>query len=277
MQIRRLGTITGSVLLFGGPYSNLPALEAMHAVAHQYDHALCTGDVVAYGAQPRECVAIIRDWGLNTVAGNCERQLAEGQSNCGCGFDPGSQCDVASNAWFSYASDQIEPRDRAWMAQLPDIITFTHAGRHVAALHGGVRTNNQFIWPTQANDLRAAIAELRAMVGPVDMVIAGHCGVGFIKREGDAVWLNAGVIGMPQNDGDVRTVYATLTDDGVPNLHRLSYDHIKAARSMVHAGLTQGYQTGLTTGWWPSEDVLPLVLRQASSPRERVMIEYQSL
>jgi hypothetical protein len=46
---------------------------------------------------------------------------------------------------------------------------------------------------------------------------------------------------------------------------------------MVHAGLTQGYQTGLTTGWWPSEDVLPLVLRRASSPRERVMIEYQSL
>jgi len=38
-----------------------------------------------------------------------------------------------------------------------------------------------------------------------------------------------------------------------------------AAEAMIAAGLTQGYETALLTGYWPSEDILPLELRKEGS------------
>lgn len=76
-------------------------------------------------------------------------------------------------------------------------------------------------------------------------------------------WLNAGVIGMPAHDGDPRTRFAVLKG-GTPTFHRLTYDQDAASDAMVAAGLTQGYHRALVTGYWPSEDVLPLDLTLAS-------------
>ena len=51
-----LGNLDAPVLLFGGPYSNLRATQAMRAEADRLgipaDHVICTGDVVAYAAAP---------------------------------------------------------------------------------------------------------------------------------------------------------------------------------------------------------------------------------
>ncbi len=61
MRITDLGERRVPVLAFGGPYSNLHALRALRAMARDEGFAaediICTGDVVAYGSQPRECVA----------------------------------------------------------------------------------------------------------------------------------------------------------------------------------------------------------------------------
>ncbi|HGG06309.1 MAG TPA: metallophosphoesterase, partial [Aliiroseovarius sp.] len=46
------------------------------------------------------------------------------------------------------------------------------------------------------------------------------------------------------------------------HFHRLSYDPDAAVALMQAAGLTQGYERTMTTGIWPSEDVLPPALRR---------------
>ena len=56
-----------------------------------------------------------------------------------------------------------------------------------------------------------------------------------------------------------------MLEGGRPRLLRLAYDHAAAAADMRAAGLTQGYDRALETGWWPSEDVLPPALRRASA------------
>ncbi|MDU1669788.1 MAG: metallophosphoesterase family protein, partial [Bradyrhizobium sp.] len=80
------------LLLFGGPYSNLQATEAVLAEArrrHIPPHRIvCTGDVVAYGGDPKACVDLIRRSGIQIVMGNCEEQLAADADDCGCGFAP---------------------------------------------------------------------------------------------------------------------------------------------------------------------------------------------
>ncbi len=93
-----LGVLDEPLLLFGGPYSNLQAVEALAAFAAARGvfggQMICTGDIVAYCGAPSESVAAIRALGCAVVAGNCELQLASGAEDCGCGFAPGSSCDM---------------------------------------------------------------------------------------------------------------------------------------------------------------------------------------
>ena len=269
MQIHRdLGRLDGAVMLFGGPYSNLQALEALIGVARARrippGRMICTGDVVAYCGAPAETVARLRALGLPVVAGNCEIQLASGAQDCGCGFEAGSTCDRLSAAWYGFAAARLGPDDREWMGSLPRVLSFLHQGERYAVLHGGLTDVARFIWPNSAAEVfEAEWAALAEAIGPVDHVIAGHCGLPFLRRFGARRWINAGVIGMPPHDGCQQTRYALL-EGGDLRFGRLSYDAGAAARDMERTGLPDGYRRGLLTGYWPSEDVLPEDLRVPS-------------
>ncbi len=147
-----LGRMDAPLLLFGGPYSNLHALEALLRVAGAAGirgaQMICTGDVVAYGAAPARCIAAVRAAGATVIAGNVEVQLAAGADACGCGFAPGSTCDRLSAGWFAHADAGVSAEDRAWMGGLPDIVTLDHHGARYAVIHGGVHDIARFIWPT---------------------------------------------------------------------------------------------------------------------------------
>lgn len=268
MLHRDLGALDGPVLLFGGPYSNVQALSALLAYSQQRgiaaDHVICTGDVVAYCADPVQCVDLIRSAGVTVIAGNVERQLGAGALDCGCGFDAGSTCDLLSAGWYAYANAQVDAPTRNWMAALPDLVTFTHAGQRFAVIHGGVTDVSRFLWPVSPEaEFASEWAVLTAAIGDVDAVISGHCGVSFMRHIRNLHWINAGVIGMPPNDGTARTEFAVL-EGGKPVIHRLEYDAEAARDRMVAMGLTQGYHDALISGWWPSEDVLPPAMRRQS-------------
>ena len=268
MKHRDLGVLDGPVLLFGGPYSNLHALEALIAQASTRGigpaQMICTGDVVAYCAQPAPTVARMRALGCAVVAGNCEQQLARGAADCGCGFEEGSACDLLSDAWFNFATQRVGIEDKEWMGDLPDIISFHHQGARYAVLHGGATDVARFVWPSSERSV--FIEEWRVVeeaIGPVDHIVAGHSGLPFIKETGQGRWINAGVIGMPPHDGRQQTRFALL-DGGEVQIHRLDYDAAAAAQAMAEAGLPDGYRQGLQSGYWPSEDVLPPDLRLPS-------------
>jgi predicted phosphodiesterase len=170
MELRDMGELAGPVLVFGGPYSNLPALRALLWKASTLgigpEAMICTGDVVAYCAEPAECVALVRSEGIAVVAGNCERQLAAGAADCGCGFAAGTACDLLSAGWYPFADARIGADDRRWMAGLPDVVTFGHGGRRYAVIHGGVSDISRFVWSTSPDaDLRAEIALVRDVAG----------------------------------------------------------------------------------------------------------------
>ncbi|QUJ77530.1 metallophosphoesterase family protein [Sulfitobacter albidus] len=271
MRHRDLGVLEGDVLVFGGPYSNAQATQALLARARELaipgDRMICTGDTVAYCGGARETVAALRDSGCAVLAGNCEIQLAQDAEDCGCGFADGSACDLLSNAWYAHARAVVPAADKAWMADLPGVITFEQAGKRFGVLHGGMRDVAQFIWETDEDALFAREwAALERAVGPVDAVIAGHCGLPFLRLTARGAWMNAGVIGMPPHDGDPATRYGVLSD-GQMRIERLSYDHKTAMAEMRAAFLPPAYHDALQSGYWPSEDVLPDPLRVPVSDR----------
>ncbi|MCB2065751.1 MAG: metallophosphoesterase family protein [Erythrobacter sp.] len=268
MKIRDLGALDGTVLLFGGPYSNLQATQALlekaRALRIPARRVICTGDMVAYGADPAGVVAALRGFAGPVVAGNVERQLAEGAGDCGCGFTPGSTCDRLSAGWYPFADARIGAEARAWMRDLPDVVTFRLAGRRVAVIHGGVSDISRFLWPvTDEAEFRHEISLLERDIGAVDEVVAGHCGVPFRRQLGRHWWTNAGVMSLPPNDGGAATRFA-LMEGAELRLERLAYDAAAARAAMEAAGLTQGYHAALTSGWWPSEEVLPGEMRRGS-------------
>ncbi|WP_299378312.1 metallophosphoesterase family protein [uncultured Tateyamaria sp.] len=257
--------MVGPVVLFGGPYSNLQATRAVLEVAQARGAVpICTGDVVAYCGRPQETIAAIRDAGCAVVAGNCELQLARGALDCGCGFEDGSACDLLSVAWYAYASARVQEADRAWMADMPDILSFEHGGRRYAVLHGALSDVARFLWSTSpASEFETEWDLVEQAIGPVTCIVAGHSGIPFVRHLSRGDWINAGVVGMPPHDGTARTRYAVL-EDGQVSLHALDYDVDAAVADMQAAGLIHGYDKALKTGYWPSEDVLPSELRVSS-------------
>ena len=261
LRVQDFGRFDDCVTLFGGPYSNVHALEAL--VSRQAGTpAICTGDIVAYCADPAATVSMMRQLGWPCVAGNCEVQIAEEAEDCGCGFDSGMTCDRLARTWYPFARDALDADAKAWVGTLPRLGAFVHQDRRYAVIHGGLTAINRFLWPSSDTaDFEAEIAAIESEMGPVNGVVAGHSGIPFHRWIGTHHWINAGVIGLPPHDARPATRYAVL-ENGDVKFHRLDYDHTAARAAMEAAGLTQGYHETLETGVWPSEDILPQPLRR---------------
>jgi predicted phosphodiesterase len=249
------------LIVFGGPYSNLEATRAVLDEAARLsispDRIICTGDVVAYGADAAATVDLVRDRVGHVVMGNCEQSLAAGSDDCGCGFPTGSSCERLSAAWFAYASRELNNDARSWMADLPRRIYVEIGGCRLAVIHGGVDMINRFIFASTATAIK--LEEIRKT--EVDGIMGGHCGLPFTQVINRRLWHNAGAIGMPSNDGTRRVWFSLLRAeaDGVVIEHRsLDYDYATAAAKIRGARLPEEYAASLETGLWPTCDVLPL-------------------
>ena len=256
---------TKSLLVFGGCYSNLEATRAMLGITERLgfdpSHVICTGDIVAYCADPQATVDLIRKSGIHVIMGNCEQSLAASADDCGCGFEEGSTCDRLSVQWYSFATTHLDEGSRKWMGNLPQRLEIDMCGRRLAVIHGGGKQTNRFIF--QSTPISVKQEEIEAL--KCDGVIAGHCGLPLTQLFDDRLWHNTGALGMPANDGTCRTWYSILhpMDDGIMiEPLPLIYPAERAFDKMRSCGLTGGYDAALLSGIWPSVDVLPVMERR---------------
>ena len=126
----------------------------------------------------------------------------------------------------------------------------------LAVIHGSVTRMNGFVFASTS----ALIKQRELDLANSDGVICGHCGLPFSQIVNGRLWHNAGVIGMPANDGTPLVWFSILTPGpaGIHVEHRaLSYDHRAAAAAMERADLPPDYREALSSGLWPSCNVLP--------------------
>jgi predicted phosphodiesterase len=252
--------LSGPVLLFGGCYSNLQATEALLARASALgisrQNMVCTGDIIAYGADAAATLRLIRAENILSIAGNCEERLSAGAPDCGCGFAPGSLCNVLAVEWYGHAMAQIDEADRAYMAELPKTLEVSVEGKTLRIVHGNVERINAFVFPSVSNLELATQLETTG----ADVVVAGHSGIPFSRQVGEKIWHNPGSIGMPANDGTRRGWFSLLEvvrGDILITPQPLNYDFAAAAAGMRARKLPEGYAAALETGIWPSLDILP--------------------
>lgn len=255
-----IGAFDAPLILCGGAYSNLEALQALFAEAQRlnipHERIIHSGDVIAYCADPEASARLLMESGAHAIKGNVEEQLGQNAGDCACGFEEGSKCQALSAEWYAHADDQISNETRSWMAALPDQITFTINDRTFRVIHGGVNQINRFMFAS----LGDSVFDGELAQSGTNCVIAGHTGIPFTRHVGGRIWHNCGAVGLPANDGTPRGWFTILTPmvHGVRFEHRpLHYDHITAARKMRNAGLSGEYAGALESGLWPTMDILP--------------------
>lgn len=259
-KIENLGNITGKILLFGGVYSNLQALEALADIAEKEnvlpENCISTGDIIGYCAQPEETVQFFKNWNAKSIAGNVEIQLAENADDCGCDFTKGSRCDDFSQLWYPYSKSKLSQDSLDFIKQLPEFIQFKYAGKKCTVVHGSYFNTSEFIFKSTSWDKKQANFEATNS----EIIISGHSGLPFNQTQNNQLWLNTGVIGMPANDGENTVWYMILNDENnqISFEHKkLSYNYALANSLMIKNNLPKEYAKTLLTGIWDNTEILP--------------------
>jgi predicted phosphodiesterase len=249
-----------SLLLFGGSYGNIEALESLRDWAEKNhfepSQVFFSGDAAAYCADPEACYRLLQEWNCHSISGNVETQLRDGADDCGCEFTEGGRCDVFSRNWFPFVQNSISQQSLDWISKLPDWIEFEFAGKRVVLLHGSHEHNAEYIFASTPVERKLQIMEALQ----VDLVLAGHSGLPFHQKIGNKVWVNSGALGMPANDRTTDVWFATieLKNDQIQfQHHRLTYNHEEAARKMRSRNLPESYAKTLEDGIWDNCEILP--------------------
>lgn len=251
MKTADLGTFTEPVLICGGAYGNLQALEALtqlqHSLAISDGSVIHSSDAVAYCADTEASVQFLAARRWHAISGNVEEQIVLGGADCGCGYEQGSACDAASVRWYAHALATLSSASRQWMAALPAHLTFSIGGMSARVVHGSVQQTNRFMF----NSLSDAEFEQEMDEAGVDLVIAGHAGIPFTRIIGNRCWHNSGALGMPANDGTSR-VWASVLRPEADSLsithHAIEFDaHTAAERIRV-----QDYRQDTQQRWKPA-------------------------
>lgn len=215
------------IAIISDVHGNLPALRAVIDAALKLGctRFISLGDVVGYGAQPAQCIDMLRAHGVPNIMGNHDHYLASGE---GC---PRSQL-VSRTIEFARGvvnEDQID-----WLKESAP----SHRETDTLYLHGG---------PDDARDQYLYSVSKDTIPAGIKVMFSGHTHVQkFAKFSNDRVFCNPGSVGQPR-DGDSRAAFAVVTDKEIA-LQRVSYDIEETIREMQRAGFPPHFYENLRIG-----------------------------
>lgn len=223
--------------VFGDIHSNLAAYRAVLDALEQegVDGYLCLGDLVGYGADAAECVAITRDLDPILVAGNHDFAVA-GKL----GLEYFNTQAQAAIVWTRRA---LSDKDIEWLGgleliQVHDDITLAHGTVHDPAAFEYMQT------PYDANLSFREMKTRTAFVGHSHIPVSFFDGmpITYSVREridfGDRICIaNPGSVGQPR-DQDPRASYAIYDSDArILEIRRVEYDIGQTIGRILRAGL----------------------------------------
>lgn len=212
-------------------HANLPALERVLEVIDRLgtDHIYCLGDIVGYGANPNECIALVRDRCTAVVRGN---------------HDTGATGDLSLDHFNTYGEialrwtrEHLTAENTAWLRSLPLMhVTEPVSLAHATPLHPeGWRYI--FAWP-DAQRCFNAFTTTYCFIGHthVPVVVGENGSVNQFHTNGRFL-INVGSVGQAR-DGVPRASFGLLdTTEGSYEHIRVEYDIEAAARLILQAHL----------------------------------------
>ena len=239
------------VALFGGVYNNALSLRAMLEDAKRRDveAVFCLGDMGGFGPHPDRVFPLLRDHGVLAIQGNYDESLAQGKTDCGCGYsDPRDNHFARISYEYTFANTSTE--NKAWLAAQPGGRRIRLGDHRVLMCHGSPRIINEFLWEsaTPTGLLKRFLDQAGA-----DVLACTHTGIKWHRPlPGGKHAVNVGVIGRPENDGSSNVWYTVLTagPDLSVEFVPVHYDFETLARQIEEEGLPPEFAETVRTGWW---------------------------
>ncbi len=249
------------IALFGGLYSNYLALEAAlsDCESRGVDAIYCLGDMGAFGPHPDRVFPLLRDFSVQCVQGNYDNSIGNELNDCQCGYtDP--RDNYFADVSYRYTLENTSRENRNFLKQLQPAIRFPLGTLRVLLCHGSPRKMNEFLWEstTPTHFLQQLCQEHQA-----DVIAATHTGLKWHRPLGDnRHFINVGVLGRPENDGQTNVWYTLLEHSGSTQLKvefvAIDYNHRRLAQEMQQQNLPQEFVDTITNGWWTTcLEILP--------------------
>ena len=226
--------------VFSDMHSNLQAYEAFieDCKKEKIDRYYCAGDIVGYGANPRECIELTKELSCSVVCGNHD-WAAAGKMSC----DYFNENAKEAVLWTQGAIDEV---DKNYLSGLP----FVYDKGDLTLVHGSLDSPEEFNYIL---DLRSATYNFQMQKTRLCFIGHSHVPVIFfkpkdsyvnytaqleVKIEPDIFYLiNVGSIGQPRG-GDWRSCYCIYDDDkNSLRLKRIEYDVKAASKAIIDADL----------------------------------------
>lgn len=131
------------ILVLTDLHANATAFAAaLDCAAGRWDTSVCLGDVVGYGPDPHEVVAMLRDLGTETIRGNHDKAVA--------GLMDTSDFNPVAKAAVDWTRSQLSADDLAWLTALPQGPLATDG---IVLVHGAFQDEDEYVFtPAQALD-----------------------------------------------------------------------------------------------------------------------------
>jgi diadenosine tetraphosphatase ApaH/serine/threonine PP2A family protein phosphatase len=240
-------------LIVADVHANLEALESVIVDAGKnggFDQVWSLGDIVGYGANPAECIELLREYDAMGIAGN--HDLAA----CGKIAPDGFSKDATAAVWWTISKLTFE--QYTYLRDLPlsmQMESFT-------LVHGSARAP---FWSEYVETAESARVSFDLMSTPRCLVGHSHRQLMWLDHGGSVslqkppidtpivlganrLIINPGAVGQPR-DADPRASYAVYDSrDMVVTFHRVAYDRPATQHKMQEAGLPQYLWTRLEYG-----------------------------
>ncbi len=271
------GTQLMKLALFGGIYSNALALTEAIRDARQRgaDAMYCLGDLGAFGPHPDRVFPLLHEHDIACVQGNYDDSIGNERDDCQCGYTDPRDNHFAQIS-YDYTLARTSDAGKRWLRQLPREIRLSVDGLRILLCHGSPRRTNEFLWESTTS---TAFLERLCRQADTDIIAGTHSGIHWMRRlSGGRCYVNAGVLGRPENDGKTNVWYAMLrTGPDADRSDRMSgrpawsvdfvpvsYDFRQLAEQMRQESLPDEFIETILTGWWTTcLEILPSRERRA--------------
>ena len=230
-------------------HANLEALEAVLADSREQgcERYVCLGDVVGYGANPKECLEIVRKMEMPCVKGNHDEYCSSDEDPEG--FNPHAAQAVM------WTKQQLSDEERSWLKNLKYFRLVTTFSIVHATL------DEPKSWGYVFNKLDAA-ASFTYQNTPICFFGHTHVPVAFVRdsvirggqyskidvEKGKKYFVNIGSVGQPR-DGNPKAAYGIYDNTAATiELRRIDYPIEIAQKKIRDAGLPEKLAARLATG-----------------------------
>ncbi len=227
--------------VFGDIHGNLEALTAVVENLKEFgvERYICVGDIVGYGANPSECIDLVRELDSTVVAGNHDFATIE---------------KLNIDFFNSYAREAVlwtrKQLSKEHMQYLANLNLVEKVEHEITIVHGSLNFPEMFDYIQTSYD---AHLSLQALENRICFLGHSHVPVTFFQKktvsytmdpeirleEGQKALVNVGSVGQPRDENPNAAFAVYDSEEGLIRIVRIPYDIDLAGKKIVEAGLPE--------------------------------------